>query len=104
MAEAEADEVHLVLSSAGSGGSLVRTAEQFAAVGPTSLVLTKLDEVASLGHLLPLIAPARLPLSYVTDGQNVPDDIAAGQQPPAGPDGFGIGQSADHNRANRHSL
>jgi flagellar biosynthesis protein FlhF len=76
LAEAEADEVHLVLSSAGSAGSLVRTAEQFAAVGATSLVLTKLDEVSNLGHLLPLVRAARLPLSYLTDGQNVPDDIA----------------------------
>jgi flagellar biosynthesis protein FlhF len=76
LAEAEADEVHLVLSSAGSAGSLVRTAEQFAAVGATSLVLTKLDEVSNVGHLLPLVRAARLPLSYLTDGQNVPDDIA----------------------------
>jgi len=39
-------------------------------------VLTKLDEVAGLGHLLPLFRTVRLPLSYVTNGQNVPDDIA----------------------------
>ena len=55
--------------------TLVRTAEQFAAVGTTGLLLTKLDEVANLGHVLPLVRASRLPLSYVTDGQNVPDDI-----------------------------
>ncbi len=76
LGEAAADEVHLVLSAAASTNSLVRTAEQFAAVGAASLVLTKLDEVSGLGHLLPLFRSVRLPLSYVTNGQNVPDDIA----------------------------
>jgi flagellar biosynthesis protein FlhF len=75
LSEADADEVHLVLSSTSGSASLVRTAEQFAAVGMTSLVLTKLDEVSGLGNLLPLIRSCKLPLSYVTDGQNVPDDI-----------------------------
>jgi flagellar biosynthesis protein FlhF len=75
LAEASADEVHLVLSSAAGAATLVRTAEQFAAAGTTGLLLTKLDEVANFGNLLPLIRSSRLPLSYVTDGQNVPDDI-----------------------------
>ena len=76
LAEAMPDEVHLVLSSVASAKSLANTAEQFAAVGTTALVLTKLDEAASLGNLLPLVRSSRLPLSYLTHGQNVPDDIA----------------------------
>jgi flagellar biosynthesis protein FlhF len=75
LSEAGADEVHLVLSSTAGAASLMRTAEQFASVGTTTLVLTKLDEVAGLGNLLPLLRSCKLPLSYVTDGQNVPDDI-----------------------------
>jgi flagellar biosynthesis protein FlhF len=39
--------------------------------------LTKLDEAASLGNLLTLVRASRLGLSYLTHGQNVPDDIAA---------------------------
>jgi flagellar biosynthesis protein FlhF len=39
------------------------------------LILTKLDEANGLGNLLPLLRSSRLPLSYLTDGQNVPDDI-----------------------------
>ena len=73
--QARADEVHLVLSSTAGAASLVRTASQFAEVGTTALVLTKLDEVSGLGNLLPLLRSSKLPLSYVTDGQNVPDDI-----------------------------
>ncbi len=79
LAEAGPDEVHLVLSSVASGASLAKTAERFAAVGTTSLVLTKLDEAASLGNVLPLVRASRLPLSYLTHGQNVPDDIAAAE-------------------------
>jgi flagellar biosynthesis protein FlhF len=75
--EASPDEVHLVLSSVASAGSLAKTAEQFATVGTTALVLTKLDEAASLGNVLTLLCASRLPLSYLTHGQNVPDDIAA---------------------------
>jgi flagellar biosynthesis protein FlhF len=75
LSEAGADEVHLVLSSTAGAASLVRTAGQFAEVGTTALVLTKLDEVSGLGNLLPLLRSTKLPLSYVTDGQNVPDDI-----------------------------
>lgn len=80
LAEAAPDEVHLVLSSVASASSLMKTAEQFAAVGTTALVLTKLDEAASLGNLLPLVRGSRLPLSYVTHGQNVPDDIAPAER------------------------
>lgn len=77
LAEASPDEVHLVLSSVASAGSLAKTAEQFATVGTTALLLTKLDEAASLGNLLSFLRACRLPLSYLTHGQNVPDDIAA---------------------------
>jgi flagellar biosynthesis protein FlhF len=76
LAEAEADEVHLVLSAVASANVLRSTAEMFADVGTTALILTKLDEAMGLGHLLPVTRNERLPISYLTDGQNVPDDIA----------------------------
>ena len=75
LAEADADEVHLVLSSMTGSRTLEQTAEQFATVGTTSLILTKLDEVSSPGNVLPMLRTSGLPLSYLTDGQNVPDDI-----------------------------
>lgn len=77
LAEAGADEVHLVLSSVNSLENLKKTVRQFADVGVTAIVVTKLDEATGLGTLLPLLRSCRLPLSYVTHGQNVPDDIAA---------------------------
>jgi flagellar biosynthesis protein FlhF len=74
--EASPDEVHLVLSSTANAASQRQTAERFAAAGATALAITKLDEATGLGGLPPLVRACRLPLSYVTHGQNVPADIA----------------------------
>jgi flagellar biosynthesis protein FlhF len=75
LAEAEPDQVMLVLSATAGARSLTTTAERFANVGTSALLLTKLDEATSLGHLASLVRDCRLPISYLTDGQNVPDDI-----------------------------
>jgi flagellar biosynthesis protein FlhF len=76
LAEAAPNEVHLVLSAASSARSLTAAAEKFKPVGVTSLLITKLDEATGLGNLLALARGGGLPFSYLTDGQNVPDDIA----------------------------
>jgi flagellar biosynthesis protein FlhF len=73
--EAAADEVHLVLSSVAASRTLEQTTERFAAIGATALIFTKLDEASGLGNVLPVLRSSGLPLSYLTDGQNVPDDI-----------------------------
>ncbi len=75
LTEAGADEVHLVLSSVAGQRALQQTAERFAAAGTTALILTKLDEATGLGNVLPVLRSSGLPLSYLTNGQNVPDDI-----------------------------
>ncbi len=75
LTEASADEVHLVLSSVAGTRALTQTADRFATVGTTSLILTKLDEAISYGNLVPMLRSNKLPLSYLTNGQNVPDDI-----------------------------
>ena len=40
-----------------------------------SCILTKLDECASLGDAISLLTANDLPLSYITNGQAVPDDL-----------------------------
>ena len=95
LGEAEADEVHLVLSSVTSAPSLRKTAEQFSQVGATAIVLTKLDEATGLGGLLPLVRNCKLPLSYVTNGQNVPEDIEAADRRKLARLVLGIGQGAE---------
>jgi flagellar biosynthesis protein FlhF len=81
ISEASADEVHLVLSSVAASRTLEQTAERFAAVGTTALIITKLDEANGLGNLLPVLRLSRLPVSYLTNGQNVPDDIEIADSP-----------------------
>ncbi|CAD7694825.1 unnamed protein product [Ostreobium quekettii] len=75
LGEAQPDEVCLVLSSTSGERNLSVTTEKFAPAGVTSMIYTKLDEATSLGHLLPVTRTHGLPVSYLTDGQNVPDDI-----------------------------
>ena len=81
ISEASADEVHLVLSSVASSRTLQQTVERFAVVGATAMILTKLDEANGLGNLLPVLRSSRLPVSYLTNGQNVPDDIEIADSP-----------------------
>lgn len=75
LAEASVDEVHLVMSLTASVKSIRMTCDQFKAVNPTALVLTKLDEAAGMGSLLSVAREVRLPFSYLTTGQDVPEDI-----------------------------
>jgi len=81
ISEASADEVHLVLSSVAASRTLEQTAERFAAIGTTALIITKLDEANGLGNLLPVLRLSRMPVSYLTNGQNVPDDIEIADSP-----------------------
>jgi flagellar biosynthesis protein FlhF len=75
MAQARPDEVHLVLS-AGAGERTLRSAlDRFAQVRADRLILTKLDEAESLGAVLGVLGVADRPVSYITTGQAVPDDI-----------------------------
>lgn len=76
---AQVDEVHLVLGSVASLAALTGAARQFAKVGLTSVVLTKVDEASRLGGLLALARECKLPISYITNGQNVPEDISVAE-------------------------
>lgn len=79
LAEAQVDEVHLVLSLCASTKSLEATAENFAAVGTTAMILTKLDEAVGMGAVMSVARKIPLPISYLTTGQDVPDDIEHAQ-------------------------
>jgi flagellar biosynthesis protein FlhF len=68
-------ETALVLGASTQAGSLEETVKRFAPANPASCVLTKLDEAASLGGALSALIRARLPVSYVSEGQRVPEDL-----------------------------
>ena len=73
--QARPDEVHLVLSAVAGPRSLRSAVERFAMVQVDRLILTKLDEADSLGGVLAVLGLSSRPLSYLTTGQAVPDDI-----------------------------
>jgi flagellar biosynthesis protein FlhF len=68
-------ETALVLAACAQAGVLEETVQRFRAANPASCLLTKLDEAASLGGALSVLIRARLPLSYTSDGQRVPEDL-----------------------------
>ncbi len=72
-------EVHLVLSSAASEPVLVRTAQAFASLRPDRVILTKLDEAVNFGVIVNVTRQLGTALSFITTGQEVPDDIERGQ-------------------------
>ena len=72
---ASPDQTHLVLSTTVGPRVLKRTIERFTQLGPDRMILTKLDEAESLGLALDAAEQTGVPISYVTTGQEVPDDI-----------------------------
>jgi flagellar biosynthesis protein FlhF len=77
---ARPDEVHLVLSATAGPRTLQAAAERFAEARADRLILTKLDEADALGGLLELVSRVNLPISYLTTGQTVPDDLEAAER------------------------
>jgi flagellar biosynthesis protein FlhF len=75
MDAAEPDDIHLVLSASTSMKSALDIIDKFRVVRPNRLLFSKLDEAVTLGSLLSVASRDRIPVSYVTTGQTVPDDI-----------------------------
>lgn len=68
-------ETHLVISSTTHSKSLSRICQTFAQYEPKAIVLSKVDEATHLTDFLGELARFQIPLSFITNGQNVPDDI-----------------------------
>lgn len=68
-------EVYLVVSATTKYRDLLSIADSYSEMTEYKLIFTKLDETITLGNLLNLKLYTGAPLSYVTCGQNVPDDI-----------------------------
>ncbi|HEX4940830.1 MAG TPA: flagellar biosynthesis protein FlhF [Candidatus Kapabacteria bacterium] len=69
----------LVLSSTCQRRILDKAIDDYKHLNLEGCVFTKLDESASLGEALSVAIEAQLPIAYITDGQNIPDDIARPQ-------------------------
>lgn len=71
----EDPHVHLVLSAGTRTTDLMEMTDRFMQLPVASLIVTKLDETSSYGALYNVCRVTGRPLSYLTNGQSVPDDI-----------------------------
>ncbi len=69
-------ETCLVLAANAQAGALEEAVQRFAPLWPATALVTRLDEAASLGGTLSTLIRAQLPVSYVTEGQRIPDDLS----------------------------
>ncbi len=67
----------LVLAANAQSQALDEAVRAYLPLKPQACILTKLDEAPVLGGALSVLIRHRLPLEYTTDGQRVPEDIAA---------------------------
>lgn len=68
-------EVYLVLSAVTKYRDLIRINQVFGQMENYNIIFTKLDETTCLGNILNMKLRTGVPMSYVTSGQAVPDDI-----------------------------
>lgn len=68
-------ETFLVLSLTSKMNDMKLIYEQFSKIAISKFIFTKVDETANYGAMVNLIADAGIGVAYLTNGQNVPDDI-----------------------------
>ncbi|MEP7116899.1 MAG: hypothetical protein ABI880_04925 [Acidobacteriota bacterium] len=66
---------HLVIPAETSLSSARRIVDRFADAKPDRVVVSRLDEAESPGPLLTWLMERGLPVSYITTGQRVPEDL-----------------------------
>lgn len=67
----------LVLSATTSKEDMLEASKRYSVLKPSSYVFTKLDETCRPGVILDQIMDMRMPVSFLANGQRVPDDLVA---------------------------
>ena len=67
--------VYLVLSATTKYRDLISIIDSYKDIDDYKLIFTKLDETEAYGNIYNIKMYSGAPLSYMTNGQNVPDDI-----------------------------
>ena len=71
-------ETHLALSTVAKEGDLLNTLKYLNRLNVQHLIFTKIDESCTYGNLINVLIRHALPVSFVTDGRDVPHAIEAG--------------------------
>ncbi|MBM3283445.1 flagellar biosynthesis protein FlhF, partial [Candidatus Gottesmanbacteria bacterium] len=72
---AQPADIHLLIALTMKEEDAYFTLDNFAPEYVHQIIFTKLDETSSFGSILNMSNKAKMPISYLTIGQNVPDDI-----------------------------
>jgi flagellar biosynthesis protein FlhF len=76
-----AAEVHLAIAATTKASDMIHILRQFEPFDYKAVVLTKLDETNRIGNAISVLAERRKPISFVTTGQRVPNDIERARVP-----------------------
>ncbi|MCA1294207.1 flagellar biosynthesis protein FlhF [Paenibacillus sp. alder61] len=76
----EKSETYLVLSLTSKTQDMKKITEHFSRYGLDKVIFTKLDETESVGPMYNLLEEYPLRVSYIANGQNVPDDLLSANQ------------------------
>jgi flagellar biosynthesis protein FlhF len=68
-------KTYLVISAATEPHCLDSIVKAYRQLGPDGCMLTKLDETSSMGPALSVAIEQQLPMVYLSDGQQIPDDF-----------------------------
>jgi flagellar biosynthesis protein FlhF len=68
-------KTYLVMSASTQQKALNEIVDAFKVFNPVASILTKLDETVLLGSTLSTMIEHQLPISFMTNGQNMPEDI-----------------------------
>lgn len=73
--EEQEKDIYLVVSATTKYADLINIVNQYGDVGKYKLIFTKLDETTAWGNILNLRMYTNAEIAFMTNGQNVPDDI-----------------------------
>jgi len=71
------NEVHLAISATTKSADVEEILRQFEPFRYKAVIVTKLDETSRVGSILEPLIENQKPISYITDGQLVPQDLEA---------------------------
>ncbi|KGX93155.1 flagellar biosynthesis regulator FlhF [Pontibacillus halophilus JSM 076056 = DSM 19796] len=74
----EHSEAYLVLALTSKPKDMKRIYQQFSSIPFRQLIFTKSDETAQYGSIFNMVAAHSIGVAYVTNGQDVPDDLVEG--------------------------
>lgn len=75
MGKVKSDHINLVVSCTTKDSDIETILEGYKILNYNGIIITKLDETSTYGSILNILYKGKVPLVFLTTGQNVPDDV-----------------------------